>query len=213
MRQISFDQHVSEMHMNSADAYHFQTLHEDMPIPLIGWLFKCRHELSCAYNYNGQWHLCLFEEKMRDVLLYGWFSIPLASWVASFVTTKVTFEGPAIMHFRLDTPLGSMRQIKTLLPVEPFRQYVEVRWFAQGCVPRLMLRLMAIIGATALEQDRQVWENKMWHKKPKLVTGDGKFIAFMKWYGQFYSEKSEAMDTEFQSYGHGVNCQDPNLDW
>jgi len=51
----------------------------------------------------------------------GIFSLPGASWIASHITTKVTFEGPSIMHFRLDTPLGSMRQIKTLLPVEAFR--------------------------------------------------------------------------------------------
>lgn len=215
MRQMSFDQHVSEMHMNSADGYHFQTLHEDMPLPWIGWLFKCRHEVQADYYHEGKWHICLFEEKMRDILFYGGiFSVPFASWVASKVTTRVTFEGPSIMHFRLDTPLGSMRQIKTLLPVEAFRQHAEVRWFAQGCVPRLVLRLMAIIGATALEQDRQVWENKMYHKKPKLVTGDGKFISFMKWYGQFYSQKSDAMaNDEFRSYSHGVNCQDPSLDW
>jgi len=71
MRQISFDQHVSEMHMNSADAYHFQTLHEPMPIPGLQWLLKCRHEITATYYANDKWHLCLFEEKMRDVLVRG----------------------------------------------------------------------------------------------------------------------------------------------
>lgn len=39
--------------------------------------------------------------------------------------TRVTFEGPSIVHFDIDSPLGHMHLIKTLLPVEPFRQYTE----------------------------------------------------------------------------------------
>ena len=35
----------------------------------------------------------------------------------------------------------------------------------------------------------------MYNKKPKLVAGDGRFPSFMQWYGTFYSENSEKMDS------------------
>ena len=58
---MEFDQHCCEMHMNSADPYHFKTLHAPLPLPLLekfvtadhtatqAWLFKelvCRVESS-----------------------------------------------------------------------------------------------------------------------------------------------------------------------
>lgn len=66
-----------------------------------------------------------------------------------------------IVHFRIKTPLGVLRQaghsqdekwthqagsrvqrchkflqVKTILPIEPFKQYVEARWYAEKTVPR-----------------------------------------------------------------------------
>eukprot|EP00439_Symbiodinium_sp_Y106_P086270 s218_g32.t1 len=37
MRRTEFHQHCCEMHMNSADPYHFQTLHAPLPIPGAGF--------------------------------------------------------------------------------------------------------------------------------------------------------------------------------
>jgi cholesterol 7-desaturase len=193
MRQMTFSQHVCEMHMNSADAYHFQTLHGPIPLPGLDRFVRCVHEVETRYFHPAP-HLNHFCERMRDLTVGSgrWkFSVPFAAAVASSISTNVIFEGPAMMQFRIDTPLGSMHQIKTILPVGPFEQQVEVRWFAQRTVPRFLVHLMALVGATALQQDRRVWENKMYHKKPMLVGGDGPFPAFMRWYGQFYSESSE----------------------
>lgn len=69
----------------------------------------------------------------------------------------------------------------TLLSVEPFKQYVESRWYAESTVPAVVVHFIAYIGANALEQDRQVWESKMFHMKPMLVNGDGPFPAFIRW--------------------------------
>ena len=201
MRQMSFEQHVCEMHMNSADAYHFQTLHGPIPVWGLGWLIKCTHEVSTQYS-QPKAHLNTFHEKMVslhvDLSALGlpWirFPVPFARATASTIDTTVIFEGPAIMQFKIDTPLGSIRQVKTLLPVAPFTMQVEARWFAQTSMPRFLLSLMSSVGAAALNQDRQVWENKTYHKKPMLVTGDGCFPAFFRWYKQFYSESSDLLD-------------------
>eukprot|EP00438_Fugacium_kawagutii_P025262 Skav211123 [mRNA] locus=scaffold3631:71737:78228:- [translate_table: standard] len=84
-------------------------------------------------------------------------------------------------------------EVMTILPIEPFKQSVEARWYAESCVPRFIACALACIGGRALEQDREVWENKVYHKKPVLVAGDGAFLEFMRWYDQFYSEKSASL--------------------
>ncbi|CAE7337349.1 daf-36 [Symbiodinium necroappetens] len=137
-------------------------------------------------------HMCSFEERTHGLQLFGSprLPVPLSRSVASSIQTNVTFEGPTVVHFRLQTPLGVLRQVKTILPVEPFKQYVEARWYAERSVPRAVAVALGIIGGRALEQDREVWENKIYHKKPVLMSGDGPFLDFMRWYGQFYSTSS-----------------------
>eukprot|EP00516_Mucochytrium_quahogii_P010939 CAMPEP_0203786858 /NCGR_PEP_ID=MMETSP0100_2-20121128/1874_1 /ASSEMBLY_ACC=CAM_ASM_000210 /TAXON_ID=96639 /ORGANISM=" , Strain NY0313808BC1" /LENGTH=59 /DNA_ID=CAMNT_0050689235 /DNA_START=674 /DNA_END=853 /DNA_ORIENTATION=- len=52
---------------------------------------------------------------------------------------------------------------------------------------------MTIVAGRALEQDREVWSNKMYHEKPMLVSGDGPFPAFKRYYNQFYSDNSKSL--------------------
>ena len=63
---------------------------------------------------------------------------------AGAVATGVTFEGPTVVHFTIQTPFGKLRQIKTLLSVEPFKQFVESRWYAERSVPRIVELLMEL---------------------------------------------------------------------
>lgn len=199
IRQMEFDQHCCEMHMNSADPYHFKTLHAPLPLPLLEKFVTADHTATQEYGkgvVNGQLmdkeHMCSFEERTHGLQLFGSprLPVPLSRSVASSIQTNVTFEGPTVVHFRLQTPLGVLRQVKTILPVEPFKQYVEARWYAERSVPRAVAVALGIIGGRALEQDREVWENKIYHKKPVLMSGDGPFLDFMRWYGQFYSTSS-----------------------
>jgi len=94
----------------------------------------------------------------------------------------------------IDTPLGRMRQVMTILSIEPFKQYIESRWYCEEKVPRWAVQFISYIASNALEQDRQVWENKIWRMKPVLVAGDGPFPAFIRWYGQFYSKSSKSLE-------------------
>jgi hypothetical protein len=87
-----------------------------------------------------------------------------------------------------------MRQIKTLLPLQGDRLQVEARWYAQRGIPRWMVSFFSFVASRALEQDRQVWENKIFRRKPMLVSGDGPFPAFVRWYDQFYSENSKKLE-------------------
>ncbi|CAJ1328883.1 unnamed protein product [Effrenium voratum] len=202
IRQMEFDQHCCEMHMNSADPFHFKTLHAPLPLPVLEKVITADHTATQEYGkgvvneeLKDQWQMCSFEERTHGLFFFGrpWLPVPFSASVASSIETNVTFEGPTVVHFRLRTPIGVLRQVKTILPVEPFKVYVEARWYAENSVPRFIAAALACIGGRALEQDRQVWENKVYHKKPVLVSGDGPFLDFMRWYDQFYSEHSETL--------------------
>ena len=105
--------------------------------------------------------------------------------------TTVTFEGPSVVHFQIFTPFGEGRLLKTQLPTRPFHVYTEDRWYASRWVPMPLLRVLAWIGKGALEQDRIVWENRLYTDRPRLVKGDGPFGKHRKWFAQFYSENSK----------------------
>ena len=217
MRQLQFSQHICEMAMNSADPFHFLTLHGPFPVPGIEKVVHGVHRISAEYGEGrvegkvvSAEHLTLFKEKTEGLyfnkfaFLGKWnplsgVAVPLSEWMSSMVTMDVTFEGPSIMHFEMTTPLGKMRQVKSILPVGPFDMYIESRWYAEKTIPTLMVQFIAYVGAKALEQDRQVWEHKMFNTKPMLApNGDGPFPAFIRWYKTFYSEgsKKAAMDNE-----------------
>lgn len=199
MRNMEFEQHSCEMAMNSADQYHFDTLHAPFPIPFIEKFVTGKHRIKAKYEeglvrgkYVEKKELASITENTDGLYFFGnkRFPVPFSEFAASRVHATVTFEGPSIVHFEIKTPFGDMRQVKTILSIEPYKQYVESRWYAQRTIPRVLVHFFALIGARALEQDRQVWESKIWRHKPMLVPGDGPFPAFMRWYSQFYSDNS-----------------------
>jgi hypothetical protein len=36
-----------------------------------------------------------------------------------------------------------------------------------------------------MEEDRIIWDRKKYFERPLLCNGDGPFLQFRKWYGQF----------------------------
>jgi len=207
-RQMEFNMHILEMSLNSQDYYHFQTLHAQIPLwPLDTKYSPIRgvHEVKARYFEDADPkapHCCLFRERMKKILLFNRFSI-VPEFFLNSIDVNVVFEGPSILHFKIDTVLGTMRLIKTLLPC-PARPEgnpsgrnpshhvnVQSRWFADPTVPRPLAYIMSILAARALEQDRECWENKTFRDPACLVAGDGPYVSYKKWYvGQFYSKSS-----------------------
>ena len=185
MVQSYFDMHITEMAENSADYFHFNYLHARLPLPILGSFFTVRHDTKLYFpEGENSKHISYF-----DNWAMIWF---LNRFPLTFTRQKttVTFEGPSVVHFAIDTPLGSLRLIKTLLPVAPFKLYNEDRWYVEKRVPRWLSMIVARIAKGALEQDRLVWQNKRYNPKPNLVSGDGPFPAHRRWFKQFYSEHS-----------------------
>eukprot|EP00966_Prymnesium_polylepis_P279994 6469079-Prymnesium_polylepis.1 len=217
VRHFEFAQHMCEMAMNSADPFHFKTLHQPFPLPGLKHVLSGDHTITQQYGAGygppdmgphrtqppeapPNLHVPLVEadhfasitESTGGLYLFGdkRLRVPFSQVSARSVATGVTFEGPAVVHFHITTPLGNVRHIKTLLPVEPFKLFVESRWYAERRMPRLLAWALASIGAQALLQDNDVWQNKLYKSKPLWVSGDGPFPAFIRWWMQFYSESS-----------------------
>ncbi|KAI9011702.1 hypothetical protein DFJ74DRAFT_307077 [Hyaloraphidium curvatum] len=187
--EMVFEQYISEMAENSADWHHFNTLHAPFPLKFLGplqKLFSLHHTILLEFPYKdepGKQHMCIFNLQTQMLFLNRIHIGPPQKIVSTFV-------GPSIMLFEVFGPMGTVRSIKTLLPVEPFKQQTYDIWWADKTVPRWYGSLVAYIAAGALEQDRQVWANKSYVPQPMLVKGDGPFMAHRRWYGQFYSEHS-----------------------
>lgn len=170
MRTMEFDQHSCEMAMNSADQHHFDTLHAPFPIPFLNKIITGVHKIKAEYGKGivggkvvEEKHLTVFKEKTEGLYFFGnkKYPVPYSEKGSEEVDTTVIFEGPTLVHFIIDTPFGRIRQLMTILSVEPFKQYVESRWYAENSVPKWFTQFIAYVGAGALEQDRQVWENKV----------------------------------------------------
>ena len=181
---------------NSADYHHFNTLHAPFPVPILEKFVNIHHEAQLSFPYKddpSKKHLCLFIQKLTHVILFNLIKIP-------FIfpqITNVTFEGPSIMQFRIYTPLGNFHVIKTVLPVKPFQLYSEDHMWADWKVPRIYAKVIAYIIKNALEQDRLVWESKIYNNRPVLVEGDGPWKPFRNWYGQHYSPSSKDVGNNY----------------
>eukprot|EP01087_Luapelamoeba_hula_P014816 TRINITY_DN4394_c0_g1_i1.p2 TRINITY_DN4394_c0_g1~~TRINITY_DN4394_c0_g1_i1.p2 ORF type:complete len:496 (-),score=64.01 TRINITY_DN4394_c0_g1_i1:53-1540(-) len=206
--------HISEAHENSADYYHFHTLHSKLPVPFVHRWLSLKHKSTVQYrSITSRFHegkkMGTLEIQMDDELaqeqeperhdteqhLTEFVNSVQMMFLGKYLVgpeqhTRVTFIGPSVMHFRIHTQFGQIHLVKTLLPLAPFHQYSEDVWFAEHGVPRFFSNLIAYIAHWALEQDRDVWENKMYVQDPILARGDGPFVVFRKWLSQFYSPNS-----------------------
>eukprot|EP00758_Cryptobia_borreli_P008621 Tbor_TRINITY_DN5404_c5_g1::TRINITY_DN5404_c5_g1_i3::g.24743::m.24743/K14938/NVD, DAF36; cholesterol 7-desaturase len=199
----TYNMHITDMAENGVDYYHFNFLHNIFPVKFLDNLLTMTYDVETVYHDNDpdfsrsevggdpehqsmetNEHLSAMK-LTTHVHLFNYFTIPYHQ------KTVVRFDGPSVLHFDVRTPLGNMWLIKSVLPVSPFKQYVEDVWFAERSVPRIASKVLAIISKGALEQDRNMWENRIYKQMPILVKGDGPFLRYRRWFDQFYSESSE----------------------
>jgi len=195
-----FNMHVCEKIANSPDYVHFNTLHNKIRFhPWIDWLtdsFINLHYETRMFSREGDEKHHLYFNNHATTSVFG---VKLASLSQM---TEVNFEGPGLIHFHVVTPLGAVHLFKTLLPLDHWLQHSEDVWFAEPRTPRFLAHLIAHVASGALEQDRPVWENKIWMKKPRLVSGDGPYTQFFLYWNQFYTPYSDQYADERKADRH-----------
>eukprot|EP01126_Amoeba_proteus_P010424 TRINITY_DN1405_c0_g1_i7.p1 TRINITY_DN1405_c0_g1~~TRINITY_DN1405_c0_g1_i7.p1 ORF type:complete len:396 (-),score=63.53 TRINITY_DN1405_c0_g1_i7:175-1362(-) len=188
--QSEFAMHVMEMAENSPDYPHFNVVHKPLPIPFFGKFLRIEFfDFSLTFDKDpAKEHIHYFHNKANmyflDKKLDGY--PPQA--------TDLTFEGPSVVIFHLNTLFGKAELYKNILPIAPFQTYCEDHWFAETTVPRWFLWIYSKFAAYALEQDRPIWNSKTYRNKPALVSGDGPWPQHRRWWNQFYSKSSYRID-------------------
>jgi len=208
--------HVMEPSQNSADWYHFQTVHRYMANPVHPQLLKIDHTLKTYFSGgmsggNGErdteWEKregietlaptkLVIRERIKRLSFLNLIDLPAC--IAAFFDVSVKIQGPQNVCFSIETGIGQFRGITSMTPHEPFRQRGRMRVFVNGWFPGWMARILANQITETANQDREVWEHKM-HVAPRnLVAGDGPFMAYGNWLKQFYSESSMSMKDALQ---------------
>jgi nitrite reductase/ring-hydroxylating ferredoxin subunit len=204
--ELRFRQRFSEMAENSADLYHFNTIHAPFPLPGLSRVLAMRHRIELAFvdGKPASTHRCFFRENATPMLFDR---VP----VSTEQTTSIVFDGPATMYFVLTLPvLGRIVFVKTILPVGPFDLRTEDLWFTDNSMPRFIGTMLAIVARNALEQDRRIWERKVFSTKPGLVKGDINFSRHRRWFNQFLTTQS----TSSSSSSSPISCSSSSsLEW
>eukprot|EP00924_Labyrinthula_sp_SR-Ha-C_P012598 snap_masked-scaffold_10-processed-gene-11.19-mRNA-1 protein AED:1.00 eAED:1.00 QI:0/-1/0/0/-1/1/1/0/443 len=194
--------HVFEAAQNTADEYHFITVHQFLPMPFNIKLLHVRHFTDVVYGktsktstnkfnlVNDDPTVAIFGERIRSIKIFGIFQVP-SFFLRGFVST-VFLQGPNNLLYNIQTPLGTVFTHVTFLPLEPFRQEARIKMFADSCVPKFVCWIMIWWIRETIKQDMQVWEHKLHISPRNLVIGDGPFAKFSNWLKTFYSEKSTA---------------------
>lgn len=199
--------HITEASCNSADTFHFSTVHKYLPMPYNLKLIKADHIIKCVYGQDGTEiprDCLLIREKLASLRLFGWDALQLPAFVANSFVTYVHIQGPSNVVFRVDTVFGRFRGHYSMLPLEPFRQKATMAFYADKSIPAFLVKLLHWAVEETVGQDRQVWEHKSNVAPRNLVAGDGPFVQYGKWLEHFYTEKS----TTWKEI-----CSAQSLDW
>eukprot|EP00924_Labyrinthula_sp_SR-Ha-C_P016907 augustus_masked-scaffold_6-processed-gene-18.53-mRNA-1 protein AED:1.00 eAED:1.00 QI:0/-1/0/0/-1/1/1/0/477 len=209
--------HILEPSQNTADEFHFSTVHQYLPLPFNLNLLKLGHSVLAIYGNEpdarkkaaqtgiklGEKEMILIEN-VEFIRVGDLFNLP--SVFASMMTTIVHMAGPNNILFRVSTPFGKLFCHYSLIPVEPFRQRSRMKMYADKKIPWIISKLLTWWIMETVNQDMQVWEHKLQISPRNLVLGDGPFARYGKWLDTFYSDRSLG----WESFQPG--CLD-KMDW
>lgn len=216
-----FQMHLMEPSQNSADWYHFRTVHQllgqapDTPLPKIMYT---EHAIKCRYGTQQKTqgrdaagltdvplmeNELLIHETISSLRLFG--VIPLPSFVCSLMNTRVFMASPTLILFMVDNWfLGKFRGVFTLTQTGPFHQRAQVTAFASRRWPWLWARFLLTLVMRTVNQDRQVWEHKVHIAPRNLVLGDGPFTPYGTWLEQFFSKSSTTWEDVLADEHNGM---------
>jgi len=158
--------HAQEMAENGADAAHFQYVHGTATLPVS------------SIEYNGPNRQMSQEAKLKT---------PKGDVNGGIYTGNC---GPGQGYTKFEG-IASTFLMGLVTPIDD--ETVQVRFaFTQPKVNGEVVKggvnaaiVKDICGQ--LDEDKPIWENKIYRSEPALCDGDGPIAKFRKWYSQFYA--------------------------
>lgn len=203
--------HCMEPSHNSADWFHFSTVHSAMGQHWLSrWkiihadhiLHPARCSMTDSKNDDGtpivRPERLLIDEQLERVRFFGGlFTVP-GTLLNRHIQSQVRFSGPLISVFVITTSLfGKLVLYFFLTPTEPFVTHVEWSCFADRRWPWILAYVLAKTIRYTANQDREVWEHRA-HGVRNTVKGDYDYDGYFRWLGQFYSKSSTTWDTAYE---------------
>ena len=173
--------HLQEFAENSVDYAHFQPLHGQMKIPWTDIFvpgLTIRHSAKWLHGETDPAHIAYFLDHAQ--LEFMGNLIPNTDADAT-----ITFMGPgSVVTFDFQIPnLGRILMFQTHTPLSPVMQHVTFSWYAETCIPDVLVWYVVGNWIAQWIQDLMVWENKLYLRQPKLVKGDGPVGKLRRWCG------------------------------
>lgn len=194
------------------DHTHFHTLHDEFLIPwtlipLPSWLryflpLAICHKVTTFMGDDKEWvervqqtgwgeagkHLVFF----NDDAGLTWNGKPIE---ASMSRTTEMYIGPGLIVFHIPFTVGIIKVFVSILPVE-VGSIMRVRTWVDGRVKHSYLLqciawVLTGIGASQLQNDIAILENRIRLKKPLLQPTDGPFNRMTGWLRNFVSLGTE----------------------
>ena len=193
-----WNMHIMEPSQNTADWYHFNTVHSWLAQNHYAKnkLIRVKHSIQSEYGKAEYAHRIITRETLDaihfspTIMGYRICDIRFPKWICSSIKTQVELYGPSLVIFKVFIKgVGNVRSVMTFTPLDDFLQKSYITSFSDINNPVLRYvigcGLMHLTKST-VNQDREVWENKI-HVSPRnLVGGDGTFAGYNKWLKQFY---------------------------
>lgn len=175
--------HISEILENAADLQHFQFVHRDLMVPFTNRIirpFTLEFDARLEFDRTHEHLAHLF---VRSIVLFAGRKLEFSRGAA-----HVRFIGPgALLIFEISLPgLGRVVLLHTHTPIEPLRQEVRYRWYADRSMPRALVGYLAGAWISQVQSDYEIWANKIYRNRPLLVPEDGPMLEMRRWYRQFY---------------------------
>ena len=155
--------HMQEMSENAADPAHFRYVHRTQSMP------------KWTINYEGHTAKGLQQAKMKTP----------RGMVDGEIHTASFGPGSGCTRFKgiCETFLMGLTAPINQQTVHVRFAFIQKKNDANSGVGRAIIRDVC----RQLEEDKPIWEYKIYRPLPVLCDGDGPIAKFRKWYGQFYS--------------------------
>lgn len=185
--------HVIEVVENGSDYAHFGHLHDRVNFPWTQLRVP-------GVRFEHATHLDLDDDRTRfskTLHTESVFELFGRYIERSRTSTTVTLTGAgSIVNFRVEMPdAGDVELILTQLPVAPLCQQVDLRWFADRRVPRLLSWYIAGGIVSQWRKDVAIWEAKIFREFPTLCRDDGPVMPLRRWYSQFFPDEATSIRT------------------
>jgi cholesterol 7-dehydrogenase len=178
--------HIIEFAENSVDFAHFVPIHSRMRLPWTSIPVP-----GIEIEHAAAWEL----DEERPHVTYFFDTAVLRIFgkrvERAGANARATFTGPgSVVNFRFDIQgVGGIELYQTHLPISPLEQQVDFHWFADRKIPRLLVSYVVGNWVSQWRQDIEIWENKIYQRKPMLSKDDGPVQRMRHWYKQFYPEQ------------------------